>query len=257
MFSDIDVLCKLGKIKHNIMKTDPIRFFVRSFMAGAYLGAAAILSYTLGALLQNHGVVAKIAVAGSFGIGLVAIVYLGAELFTGNCFTTIIPVLKGDLKFKEIIPMWIVCYIGNVVGISLICFLFIASGAQSAALTTYLQPIMEAKLQFNGVELFIKGILCNFIVCIAAYSGIKIKDETARLIVIMVFVMAFVLPGFEHCIANAGIFTLGIAQLGSAVDWTMLPLHMLIATLGNICGGSILLAIPIYIMFRAPKEHKN
>ena len=55
-------------------------------MAGAYLGAAAILSYTLGALLQDHGVIAKIAVAATFGIGLVAIVYLGAELFTGNCF---------------------------------------------------------------------------------------------------------------------------------------------------------------------------
>ena len=87
-------------------------------------------------------------------------------------------------------------------------------------------------------------------VCIAAYSGIKIKDETARLIVIMVFVMAFVLPGFEHCIANAGIFTMGITQLGNAVDWTMLPLHMLISTIGNIIGGSVLLAVPIYIMFR-------
>lgn len=254
MFSDIDVLCKLGKVKYNIMKKDPVRFFVRSFMAGAYLGAAAILSYTLGALLQDNGVAAKIAVAASFGIGLVAIVYLGAELFTGNCFVTIMPVLKGELKIKDIIPMWIVCYIGNFVGIGLICFLFIKSGAQASILKPYLQGLMEAKLNFNILELFIKGVLCNFIVCIAAYSGIKIKDETARLIVIMVFVMAFVLPGFEHCVANAGIFTMGLTQLGSAIDWTMLPLHMLISTLGNIVGGSVLLAIPIYIMFRAPQK---
>lgn len=254
MFSDIEVLCKLGKIKHNIMKTDPLRFFVRSFMAGAYLGAAAILSYTLGAMLQNHGVVAKIAVAATFGIGLVAIVYLGAELFTGNCFVTIMPVLKGDLKLKDILPMWVVCYIGNMVGIALICFLFIKSGAQEKVMIPYLQTTMEAKLQFDVFSLLIKGILCNFIVCIAAYSGIKIKDETARLIVIMVFVMAFVLPGFEHCVANGGIFTMGITQLGNAVDWSMLPLHMLISTIGNIIGGSVLLAVPIYIMFREPKK---
>lgn len=256
MFSDIDVLCKLGNIKYNIMKTDPLRFFVRSFMAGAYLGAAAILSYTLGAMLQNHGTVAKIAVAATFGIGLVAIVYLGAELFTGNCFVTIMPVLKGELKFKDIIPMWVVCYIGNAIGIALLCVLFVKSGAQETVLKPYLQGIMESKLQFGVMELFIKGILCNFIVCIAAYSGIKIKDETARLIVIMVFVMAFVLPGFEHCIANAGIFAMGIAQLGHAIDWSSLPLHMLISTLGNIVGGSLLLSVPIYIMFRAPQEKK-
>ena len=49
MISDVDMLCKLGKIKYQLMKTDPLRFFVRAFMAGAYLGLAAILSYTLGA----------------------------------------------------------------------------------------------------------------------------------------------------------------------------------------------------------------
>lgn len=251
--TDIDILSKLGHIKYDIMKKEPVRFFTRAFMAGAYLGAAAILSYTLGAVLQDHGTVAKIAVAASFGIGLVAIVYLGAELFTGNCFVTIIPVLKGELKFRNIIPMWIVCFLGNVVGMTLLCFLFIKSGAQAHLMGDYLRPIMESKLTFDVGELFIKGILCNFIVCIAAYSGIKIKDETARLIVIMLFVMAFVLPGFEHCIANAGIFMMGMTQLGTTVNWSGVPLHMLISTLGNIVGGCML-AVPIYVMFKSPKE---
>ena len=70
----------------------------------------------------------------------------------------------------------------------------------------------------------------------------------------MVFVMAFVLPGFDHCIANAGLFAMGIVQLGSSINWALLPLHMLVSTLGNIVGGSILLAVPIYIMFRTPKK---
>ena len=73
----------------------------------------------------------------------------------------------------------------------------------------------------------------------------------------MVFVMAFVLPGFEHCVANMGIFTMGITQLGSTMDWSMVPLHMLVSTLGNIVGGSVVLAIPVYIMFRTPKEMKK
>lgn len=254
MIGDIDTLCKLANIKYNLMKNDPLRFFVRAFMAGAYLGLAAILSYTLGALLSDHGAVGKIAVAGSFGIGLVAIVYLGAELFTGNCFVTIMPVLKREMKFRQIIPMWLVCYVGNMIGIGLICFLFIKSGAQETIMMPYLQGIMETKLDFTVIDLLIKGILCNFIVCVAAYSGVKIKDETAKLIVIMILVMTFVLPGFEHCIANGGIFTMGVTQLGNAVDWTMLPLHMLLSTLGNIIGGSVLLAVPIYIMFREPKK---
>lgn len=256
MISDIDVLCKLGNIKYNLMKNDPLRFFVRSFMAGAYLGIAAILSYTLGALLNDHTVVGKIAVAGTFGIGLVAIVYLGAELFTGNCFVTIMPVLKGELKFQQILPMWLTCYLGNMVGIVFICFLFIKSGSQEAIMTPYLQGVMESKLHFDILELLIRGILCNFIVCVAAYSGVKIKDETAKLIVIMILVMTFVLPGFEHCVANGGIFAMGMTQLGHGIDWSLMPLHMLVSTLGNIIGGSVVLGIPIYLMFRDPKEKK-
>lgn len=34
------------------------------------------------------------------------------------------------------------------------------------------------------------------------------------------------------------------------VDWTMMPLHMLIATIGNIIGGSILLGLPVFLGFR-------
>ena len=254
MFRDIEVLSKLGKIKYNLMKNDPLRFFVRSFMAGTYLGMACILSYTLGAMLSNHGVLGNIATAGTFGIGLVAIVYLGAELFTGNCFVTVIPVLNKELKVKDIIPMWLMCYLGNVVGIAFVCSLFVLSGAQESVLEPYLMTAISAKLDLNINQLFIKGILCNMIVCVAAYSGIKIEDQTARLIVIMVFVMAFVLPGFDHCIANAGLFSMGIVQLGSSVDWSALPLHMFVSTLGNIVGGSICLAVPIYIMFRLPNK---
>ncbi|WP_270640418.1 formate/nitrite transporter family protein [Longibaculum muris] len=254
MISDVDMLCKLGKIKYQLMKTDPLRFFVRAFMAGAYLGLAAILSYTLGALLSDHSVVGKIAVAGTFGIGLVAIIYLGAELFTGNCFVTIMPVLKKELKVRDILPMWITCYIGNMVGIAFICFLFIKGGSQETIMTPYLKGIMEAKLHFNAVELLIRGILCNFIVCVAAYSGVKVKDDTAKLIIVMILVMTFVLPGFEHCVANGGIFAMGMTQLGNTVDWSLMPLHMLLSTIGNIIGGSVLLAVPVYMMFKAPKE---
>ena len=249
MCNDIELLCDLAKAKHDMMKHKPFKFFMKAFLAGAYLGVAAILSYTLGALLVDYGPLSKIAVAGSFGIGLVAIVFLGAELFTGNCFTTIMPVYKGQMKFRDILPMWIVCYVGNIVGISFICFLFIISGAQSKIMGPYLESLVTAKLDFQIFELFIKAILCNFIVCIASYSGSKIKNETSKLIMIMVFVMAFVLPGFEHCIANGGIFTMAITQLGSAVDWSMLPLHMLISTIGNIIGGSVLLALPVFIVF--------
>ena len=251
MSNDVETISTIGKTKYNMMKDEPIRFFLRSIMAGLYLGVAAILSYTLGAMLE--GVAGKIAVAATFGIGLSAIIFLGAELFTGNCFTTIMPVYNRELKLKDIIPMWITCYIGNIIGIAFICALYILSGSQSKILEPYLRTVIEAKLSFDVIELFVRAILCNFVVCMAAYSGIKIKGETTKFYMIMLLVMAFVLPGFEHCVANTGIFSMGLTLLNISINWSELPLHMLISTLGNIIGGSLLLALPVYYIFKLKK----
>lgn len=249
-----EMLSNLGIKKYEMCRDEPGRFFARSIVAGLYLGIATMLSVTLGTLLfQNNPTAAKIAVAGSFGIGLVIIVILGSELFTGNCFTTMIPIYGKKLKFIQIIPMWIICYLGNFIGIALVCFLFVKSGSNHDLFVPYIKSVVTGKLSFNVLELFIKGVLCNFIVCVGAYVGMKMQDDTAKTIIMMIVVMAFVLPGFEHSIANMGYFTLGTTALGSSFDWSSLPLHMLISTLGNIIGGGVLLGLPLYMMIKPKK----
>ena len=90
----------------------------------------------------------RLLLSGAFGIGLVIIVLLGSELFTGNCFTSMFSVYHGDLKFVDIIPMWIICYVGNFVGIALVCFLFIKSGVNHDAMNQYLANVVSGKLKF-------------------------------------------------------------------------------------------------------------
>ena len=221
-----EMLSDLGIKKYEMCRDEPGRFFARAIVAGLYLGIATILSVTLGTLLfQNNLIASKIAVAGSFGIGLVIIVILGSELFTGNCFTTMIPIYGKKLKFRQIIPMWIICYIGNFIGISLVCFLFVKSGSNHDLFIPYIESIVSGKLTFNVGELFIKGVLCNFIVCVGTYVGMKMQDDTAKTIIMMIIVMAFVLPGFEHSIANMGYFRKKCEELGidentsTQLDW--------------------------------------
>ena len=118
----------------------------------------------------------------------------------------------------------------------------------------YLANVVSNKLSFDGLELFIKGILCNFIVCAAAFVGMKLKEEMAKTFIMMIIVMTFVLPGFEHSIANMGTFSMTFTALGTSISWSGVGLHMLLSTLGNIIGGSILLGLPIYLMIRPKKN---
>ena len=84
----------------------------------------------------------------------------------------------------------------------------------------------------------------------------KLKEETAKTFIMMIIVMTFVLPGFEHSIANMGTFSMTFTALGTGISWSGVWLHMLLSTLGNIIGGSILLVLPIYLMIR-PKKLAN
>lgn len=249
--NDIELLNQAALSKVKMSREDKTRFFMRSVMAGLYLGAAMILSHSLGALLSLHyPEFGKIAVAATFGIGLVAIVFLGAELFTGNCLTTIIPVYDCKIRFREVLPSWGICFIGNMIGMGMIGFLFIRSGSLHDVLPTYLKQMYEAKINFDTLELLIKGILCNFIVCIAAYTGIKVKDDVVRMMMILFFVAAFVLPGFEHCIANMGFFAMCFTEFGLTVDVISVITHLVISTIGNIIGGAIFVGFPVYMIFR-------
>lgn len=164
-----------------------------------------------------------------------------------------IPVYGKKLKFRQIIPMWLVCYLGNFVGISLLCFLFIKSGSNHDLISEYIRNTIDAKLAFDAMQLLVKAILCNFIVCVGAYVGMKMEDDTAKTIIMMIVVMAFVLPGFEHSIANMGYFSLGATLFGTTYNWIMLPLHMLVSTFGNIIGGGVLLGLPLFMMIKPKK----
>lgn len=246
---DLEILEEAGLKKIKLSQDEPFKYFIKAIMAGFYLGIASILSYAMGSVASLiHPMLGKIAFASFFGLAFILVVFLNGELFTGNCLTTILPVYTKKIKFVSILPNWIICYFGNFIGASIIGALFILSGSLSHTLLDYLESALVFKLDFNITQLLIRAILCNFIVCIAAFVSLKIKDEAAKVIVLFVLIIAFVLPGFDHSIANMASFAMGVTAFGSTLNFTSIFMNLLISTFGNIIGGSILIAYPIYLI---------
>ncbi len=64
-------------------------------------------------------------------------------------------------------------------------------------------------------------------------------------------ISAFVAAGFEHSIANLYFIPLGML-LSDAVTWSGLVSNLVPVTLGNIFGGSVLVALVYYLIYRRP-----
>ncbi len=238
------------------------RLFVLGILAGILIGLGAAASSTAAHALSDAGLV-RLVTGVVFPIGLIMVVLLGAELFTGNAlmFTA---ALAGRITWGGLARNWVIVYVGNFVGAIALAALLAFFGQLDiggGALAVYTAKVAASKASLPWQNAFVLGIFCNFLVCIAVYLGNTAKDVPGRILGIFVPIFGFVVAGFEHCVANmyyipAGIFAnmnsdyAGlIADAGidvSALNFGSFFLNNLIpVTLGNIIGG-VLIGVIMY-----------
>ena len=76
----------------------------------------------------------------------------------------------------------------------------------------FLAAAALAKMNAPFGELFFRGLLCNVLVCLAVWTGLRAKDYMAKLAMIFWCLFAFIGAGFEHSVSNMTL--LGMNLLG-------------------------------------------
>jgi formate/nitrite transporter len=233
------------------------RMFVLAVMAGAFIafGALASTTATVSIPLASVG---KLVSACVFPGGLAMVLCTGSELFTGNSLL-VIPLLEREITIKQMLRNWIVVYLGNLAG-SLVVAAISVFGHQAGLFGNGVAASMistaVAKVNMPLADAILKGIACNFLVCIAVWiGGFIAKSVCGRIVGLFFPIMIFVLSGFEHSIANmyyiaAGLFAqtnpeyaAAAAEAGvniSGLSWcTFFTRNLIPVTFGNIIGGAV------------------
>jgi formate/nitrite transporter len=190
-----------------------------------------------------------------FSLGLLLVVVCGAELFTGNSLLTK-AALQGEISWAKLAENWLVVIAGNLAGSIFFAWLMFRSNLwQSGHLAEHAVAIAGAKSRLPFDVALIRGILCNWLVCLAVFMAVAARDITGKLLACYVPIMAFVASGFEHSIANmyfipTGLFIAGELQLTEpGLSWgNFLLVNLLPVTLGNILGGVIFVAFAYWFV---------
>lgn len=245
---EAETIVSAGAAKANLSRRAPLRYLTRAALAGCFIFIGTLCSCLSSAWFYTEQPgLAKLLGSLTFSCALILIVLLGGELFTGCNFVMGFSLYDGGVKLSDCIRVWIYCYIGNFVGIILLCLLTAGSGACRDMLSAYLALSIPAKLTAPWHQLLLKGVLCNLLVCLGVYSGFKLKSETGKVICIVCVVFTFVLAGFEHSIANMAFFGL-YALLVPGVSAGAIAQSMLWVTIGNLLGGAVLLGLPMWFL---------
>lgn len=243
---EYEALSNAAVDKSKMLKSNPFGYLLLSALAGMYIGFGNLLINVEGGLLGGAPYT-KIVMGVSFGIALSLVVMAGAELFTGNNLVMTSGVLKKKITLGDAVSLWIVCWIGNLIGSVVLALLFHFSGLVTPATATFLATASAGKMSAPFVPLMIRGILCNILVCLAIWCSTKLKSEAAKLIMVWWCLFAFVACGFEHSIANMTQLTAALLDpAGQAVSLGGYVYNLLTVTLGNMIGGILFVAVPYY-----------
>ena len=227
------------------------RMFLEAVLAGFYIAVAGVAS-TIGMSTITNPSVAKVVQAIIFPAGLGLVVLNGAELFTGNSLL-IISLWDKTIDVMHLLKNWGIVYIGNFIGSLLVSLLTVYGGVFSAfnnkaAISATSIAITKCNLSFQ--DAFLKGIMCNILVCVAVMIALEDAAAAHKLMNLYLPIFMFVLSGYEHSIANMSYIPIGLLLkhekqvtnsdglfLNSA-NWGKLFYKNLIpVTLGNIVGG--------------------
>jgi len=217
---------------------------VMGFLAGAFIAFGGFLAIVVGrgspALMEANPGLGRFVFGAVFPVGLMLVVIAGSELFTGNCGVITPACLTGAARWNALLRNWVFVYIGNFVG-SVFVALFLAywSGIiNGGALGDASAAIAEAKVAIPFWPALLRGIGCNWLVCLAVWMAISAEDIAGKILAIWWPIMAFVTLGLEHSIANMFFIPLGMFNGADVTIGQFLFSNLLPVTIGNIIGGA-------------------
>lgn len=247
------------------------RILLLGIMAGAFIAIGASSSNLAVHTISNPGL-AKTLAGCIFPVGLMMIVLIGGELFTGDCMI-IFGCFDRRITAFSLVKVLVLVWISNMIGALILVGLVYASGQwdmSAGVLGAYTIKVALGKVTLSFGKALASGILCNIIVCIAVLFAGAARDVTGKLLGCFFPILAFVVGGYEHCVANmyyipagmialtnetykqAAIDTYGfsVKQLNSLDLQGFLISNLIPVTIGNIIGGMVFVALPLYLLHK-------
>jgi nitrite transporter NirC len=246
----ITKLSDSGRSKSSALAANPLSFIVGSAMAGAYIGFGDIIMFTVGAHADPAW--SHLLMGAVFASALTIVIFAGSELSTGMAMYMPLALLSGKTGLIDLLRVWILCWLGNFAGAFLLAVLFKLGGGGvllGDGSPAFLAAV-AAKISAPAHELFARGIICNWLVCLAIWMSYRTENDAAKIFLIFWPIMIFVAAGFEHCVANMFAFSLALLGSHPATITVYGALHNLVfVTLGNIVGGGIMVACGYWVQY--------
>jgi len=236
----------------------PARFVFSGALAGAYLGIGVVLMIsTAGPLIEAGTGAGKLVSGVVFGAALTLVVFAGGELATSSMMTLTQGTAMRRVHGGRALLALLVTFAANMIGAAAFSALVAGAGVlhSNPAAEAMLTDMLAAKAGETPLELFLRGILCNVLVCLAIWMVARLTTDGPKIAVILLAILAFIASGFEHVVANMTTYALGMMTGIDDATWADFGGNMLWVGLGNLVGGALLVGLAYWFVGGSPRHH--
>jgi len=261
----VQTMIDVGEAK---VKTGSRDLILRGIMAGIILSLAVVVAIT--AIAQTGiGLVGALI----FPVGFCILSLMGYDLVTG--VFGLAPLAKLDnragVTWGRVLRCWGLVGLGNLIGSLFVAYLVAVSltmnfsidpnaVAQKFIAVSTARTVGFESLGADGwITCFVRGVLCNLMVCLGVIGAMTSRSVTGKVVAMWFPIFLFFALVFEHTVVNLFLFPLGMILGADFGVTTWLSFNLIPTILGNIVGGLLLAAIPLYLTHKktsAPLDSK-
>jgi len=256
-------VCAIGHGKPKVKLSNNL---VLAFLAGAYIALGGLLAIKVAGNMpvEIWGNMTRLVFGGVFPVGLLLVLVAGADLFTGNCMYLPAAVLDKKTGLAGLLRSWVISFAGNFAGalfaayfLGYLAGIYYDVQAGSMPLAEYAVKLANGKCNLAFDVAFLRGVGCNWLVCLAIYMSLSAGDGVSKAVLIWPPITAFVALGFEHSVANMAFVPLGLfigsSEIYLSQTAALAPLtatwsgfligNLIPVILGNIVGGCVFVSM--------------
>lgn len=217
--------------------------FYLGFLGGAFISLGFLgCIRMMGTMPEEWGSLVTFMGASVFPLGLILILLGGGELVTGNMMSVSMSYMAKKVRLMQLIRNWFWITLFNLLGALFVAYFFgHFLGLTEGAFLEKTVQTANGKVTATFWQALVSGIGCNWLVAMAVWLCTGAKTFIGKTLAIWFPIMAFVLIGFQHVVAN--MFIIPAAIFAGELSWLLFIKNILPVFLGNAVGAVIFVSM--------------
>ncbi len=216
--------------------------------AGLDIGFSALLVFLVVTLAEGQVAdpLFEILRANAYTVGFIFVIFGRSELFTEHTTLACLPVLDGRASLLQLGRLWGLVYVSNLVGATLFSGLLVVIGPAMEIIEQAAFELVAAELTgYPAWVVLLSAILAGWLMGLVSWLVTAGRDTISQIFFVWLVTGSIGIAKLHHCIVGT-VEVLPAVLAGTSVGLPAFLSFLVLATLGNVVGGVIFVALIKY-----------